>query len=367
MRKFTRKVTFASLNDKLTHTFFLLMKRKLLITLSASFLIFFIAIGIFGYVAYKRLFTPAFNIAGSTRLYIDSDDTTDSVRYKVNDLLSPKYIEAFDWLAKYEKYTKVQTGSYLFEPKDNWRTAIRRLKLGWQTPVRIVVPSVRSINRMAQSLGKQLMVNEQEIIDTLSSLSYMTRMGYTKEILPALFVPNTYEVYWNLSVEELMQRLSKEYTDYWNNERQEKAKAQGLTPIEVATLASIVDEETSVNSEKPIVAGLYLNRLRRGMLLQADPTVKFATGDPTLRRILNKHLTIDSPYNTYIYKGLPPGPIRIPSMSALEAVLNPAKHNYLYMCAKEDFSGTHNFATTLSAHNANARRYQQALNQRGIK
>ena len=366
MRKFTRKITFAILNSKFTHTF-LFMKRKLFIILSSSFCSVFILLGILGYVAYDRLFSPAFNIAGSTRLYIDVDDTIDSVRFKVNNVLSPKSIDVFDWLVKHEKYNKVKTGSYLFEPNDDWRIAIRRLKLGWQTPVRIVVPSVRTINHMAQSLGKQLMVNEQEIIDTLSSPSFMTRMGYTAEILPTLFVPNTYEVYWNISVEELMQRLSKEYNSYWNNERREKATAQGLTPIEVATLASIVDEETSVNSEKPIIAGLYLNRLHRGILLQADPTVKFATGDPTLRRILNKHLTIDSPYNTYIYKGLPPGPIRIPSMAALEAVLNPAKHNYLYMCAKEDFSGTHNFASTLTQHNVNARRYQQALNQRGIK
>ncbi len=342
------------------------MNRKLLIALGASFFLLFVAIGIVGYVAYDRFFTPAFNMAGSARLYIDSDDTPDSVRHKVNEVLSPKHPEAFDWLVKHEEYTQVLTGSYLFEPQDDLRTAVRRLKLGWQSPVRLVVPSVRTIGRLAQNLSKQLMMDEQEIADSLTSPSYIARMGYTAETLPALFVPNTYEVYWNISVDKLMQRLTKEYANYWTTDRRKKATAQGLTPIEVATLASIVDEETAVNAEKPIVAGLYLNRLQRGMLLQADPTVKFATGDPTLRRILNKHLTIDSPYNTYIYKGLPPGPIRIPSMSALEAVLNPARHNYLYMCAKEDFSGTHNFATTLAQHNANARRYQQALNKRGI-
>ena len=140
----------------------------------------------------------------------------------------------------------------------------------------------------------------------------------------------------------------------------------GLTPNEVATLASIIDEETANNGEKPMVAGMYLNRLKKGMLLQADPTVKFALGDFTLRRILNKHLEVDNPYNTYKYPGLPPGPIRVPSVQGLEAVLNPAQSNYLYMCAKEDFSGTHNFACTLAEHLQNARRYQQALNQRGI-
>ncbi|MBQ8867472.1 MAG: endolytic transglycosylase MltG [Bacteroidaceae bacterium] len=343
------------------------MNRKHLIALGVSLFVIFVAIGIGGYVAYDRFFTPAFHIASTARLYIDADDTPDSVSHKVHEVLSPKHPEAFDWLMKHEEYTHVQTGSYLFDPTDNLRTAIRRLKLGWQSPVRLVVPSVRTIDRLAQALSKQLMLSEQKISDTLSCPAYRDSLGYTAETLPALFIPNTYEVYWDIPVEKLMQRFQKEYNAYWTTERQKKAAAQGLSPIEVATLASIVDEETAVNSEKPIVAGLYLNRLRRGMLLQADPTVKFATGDPTLRRILNKHLTIDSPYNTYIYEGLPPGPIRIPSMSALEAVLNPARHNYLYMCAKEDFSGTHNFATTLAQHNANARRYQQALNRRGIK
>jgi len=343
------------------------MNKKILILSGASLLAIFIILGIAGYVAYDRFFTPAFNIASSARLYIDADDDTDSVRHKVQEVLSPKSMKAFDWMMKHEEYTSVKIGSYQFAPTDDVRMAVRRLKLGWQTPVRIVVPSVRTIDRLAQSLSRQLMMSEKEIIDSLSNAAYIKKLGYTPETLPSLFVPNTYEVYWTISMNNLMQRLSKEYSNYWTSDRRKKASEQGLTLIEVATLASIVDEETAVNAEKPIVAGLYLNRLQRGMLLQADPTVKFATGDPTLRRILNKHLTIDSPYNTYIYKGLPPGPIRIPSMAALEAVLNPAKHNYLYMCAKEDFSGTHNFATTLAQHNANAHRYQQALNRRGIK
>lgn len=342
------------------------MNKKHLIILATSLLLLIISIGVGAYVVYDRFFTPAFNIASSARIYIDDDDTMDSVRHKVNEVLSPKHIVAFDWLVKHEEYTQVKTGCYLFEPQDDLRTAVRRLKLGWQSPVRIVVPSVRTMDRLAQSLSKQLMASEEEILSYLTNPTQIDSLGYTLATLPSLIIPNTYEVYWNVSVADLLARFQKEYTAYWNDARKAKAQAQGLTPLEVSTLASIVDEETAVNAEKPIVAGLYLNRLHRGMLLQADPTVKFATGDPTLRRILNKHLTIDSPYNTYIYKGLPPGPIRIPSMSALEAVLNPSQHNYLYMCAKEDFSGTHNFATTLSQHNANARRYQQALNKRGI-
>lgn len=320
------------------------------------------------YYIYNKVFTPAFDISSPTRIYIDTNDNIDSVRQKVILTLHPRSINTFDMLASHEGYDKaIQTGCYQFSPTDNLRTAIRKLKHGWQTPVRIVVPSVRTIDRMAQSLAKQLMLEEEDLTTLFSDKSFIDSLGFTTATLPAFFIPNTYEVYWNITPARLADRFQKEYHTYWTKERQSKATAQGLTPIEVATLASIVDEETAVNAEKPIVAGLYLNRLNCGMLLQADPTVKFSTGDPTLRRILNKHLTIDSPYNTYIYKGLPPGPIRIPSMSALEAVLNPARHNHLYMCAKEDFSGTHNFATTLSQHNANARRYQQALNRRGIK
>lgn len=154
---------------------------------------------------------------------------------------------------------------------------------------------------------------------------------------------------------------------FWNEERSNKAKKLNLTPEEVATLASIIDEETNNDEEKPVVAGMYINRLKRGMPLQADPTVKYAIGDPTRQRILKKDLATDSPYNTYKYKGLPPGPIRIPTIQAIESVLNYTKHNYLYMCAKEDFSGKHNFARTLTEHNANARRYQAALNKLNIK
>ena len=342
------------------------MKRKHLVLLS-SVLILQITAVIVGYLIYDTFFTPAFRIAGEARIYIDRDDTPDSVSHKVQEVLSPQKPKAFDWLMQYEGYTQVKPGCYAFNADDNLRMAVRRMGLGWQSPVRLVVPSVRTIDRMAQSLSKQLMISEEEIIAYLTDKSRVDSLGYTESTLPILFIPNTYEVYWNISVGNLLQRFQKEYTTYWNNARKEKAEALGLTPVEVSTLASIVDEETAVNAEKPIVAGLYLNRLHRGMLLQADPTVKFATGDPTLRRILNKHLAIDSPYNTYKYKGLPPGPIRIPSMAALEAVLNPVKHNYLYMCAKEDFSGTHNFATTLAQHNANARRYQPALGKRGLK
>ena len=185
--------------------------------------------------------------------------------------------------------------------------------------------------------------------------------------MPALFIPNTYEAYWNTDAEAFIQRMKKEYERFWTQERKDKAQACGLTPVEVSTLASIVEEETANGPEKPMVAGLYIKRLNKGMLLQADPTVKFGLQEFGLKRILFKHLEVDSPYNTYKHAGLPPGPIRIPSIQGLESVLNYTQHHYIYMCAKEDFSGTHNFAVTAAQHQANARRYQQALNRRKIK
>ncbi|MCD7816338.1 MAG: endolytic transglycosylase MltG, partial [Bacteroides sp.] len=196
---------------------------------------------------------------------------------------------------------------------------------------------------------------------------YCAQIGYSTETLPCLFIPNTYEVYWTMTPEAFVKRMQKEHDRFWNEERKAKAQSIGLTPEEVATLASIVEEETANNAEKPMVAGLYINRLHADMPLQADPTVKFALQDFGLRRILHTHLETDSPYNTYKHTGLPPGPIRIPSIQGIESVLNYTRHNYLYMCAKEDFSGTHNFAATFSQHLANARKYQRELNRRKIK
>ena len=229
------------------------------------------------------------------------------------------------------------------------------------------VPSVRTVDRLVRAVSRQLMIDSLDIAKLISDSAYCAQMGYTQETLPSLFIPNTYEVYWNMSADAFMKRMQKEHAAFWNNDRLKKAQHIGLTPEEVSTLASIVEEETANGPEKPMVAGLYINRLNKGMLLQADPTVKFGLQEFGLKRILFKHLEVDSPYNTYKHAGLPPGPIRIPSIQGLESVLNYTQHHYIYMCAKEDFSGTHNFAVTAAQHQANARRYQQALNRRKIK
>lgn len=195
----------------------------------------------------------------------------------------------------------------------------------------------------------------------------MSQYGLNAATAVSLFIPNTYEVYWNISTDGLFQRMYKEYRHFWNEHRTAQAKRLGLTPAEVATVASIIEEESNRQEDYPIIAGLYLNRLKKGMPLQACPTVKYALQDFGLRRILTKHLQVESPYNTYKYAGLPPGPIRIPRAATMDAVLNSKKHNYLYMCASTAFDGTHHFSSTYAEHARYARHYQAELNKRKIK
>lgn len=317
---------------------------------------------------YHYFFAAPFQLTETAYIYIDRDDNIDSVYHKIIVTGQPKQMFGFEYQAKKNNYAEhIRTGKYAIKPGDNMRYLYRRLSMGYQTPINLTVGSVRTLDRIARNTGRQLMIDSIEVARLLTDTTYIRSIGYTKETLPALFIPNTYEVYWDMSAEDFMQRMVKENKAFWNEKRMKQAEAIGLTPIEVSTLASIVEEETANAAEKPMVAGLYINRLKRGMLLQADPTVKYSMQDFALKRILYKHLEVDSPYNTYKYAGLPPGPIRVPSFQGLESVLNYTKHNYLYMCAKEDFSGTHNFATNSAQHAANARRYQQALNRRGIR
>ena len=293
-------------------------------------------------------------------IYIDGDDTQDSVYVKVG---SPRLWDLLQRVLK----AKPRTGYYTILQGETMLDVYRKFRNGTQTPVRVTVPQVRTIDQLASRLARQLMLDSASIATVLHDSAYCARMGYTWQTLPSLFIPNTYEMWWNTSMDKFMQRMQKENKAFWTEARTQKAEALGMTPVEVVTLASIVAEETAYVPEMPKVAGMYIRRLQIGMPLQADPTVKFAVGDFSLRRIYHKHLEIESPYNTYRNTGLPPGPICIPSVKAIDAVLHHEQHNYLYMCAKEDFSGSHNFARTYSEHLANARRYVQALNKRGIK
>ncbi len=331
------------------------MKKKWLVTLVcvASFLLVLIA------VVVGLLFSSAYKGDDDVYVYVRNGD---DVKEKLDeDGVRTIGFNQLSWLG----FT-THTGRYVVHPDDNILIIFKRFRNGEQEPLLLRLPSFRLVSELPGYLGKHLMMDSLEVERALSDSVYIAKYGYTAETLPALFIPNTYEIYWNTSVDGFMQRMQTENANFWTPEREAKAEAMGLSHVEVSTLASIVDEETANVEEKPIVAGLYVNRLQKGILLQADPTVKFAFGDFSLRRILNVHLKTDSPYNTYLYAGLPPGPIRFPSLSALDAVLNYAHHDYLYMCAKEDFSGTHNFATTFREHINNARRYQQALNARNI-
>ena len=318
-------------------------------------------------IVYYHLFVPPFSLNKAMYVYVDRDDTQDSVCNKIVQATGSDRLTGFRWMARYKDYAHhVRTGRYAIRPKDNAYHLLSRFLRGYQEPMNLTIGSVRTLDQLARNVGNQLMVDSTEIMQGLRDTAYWHTHGYTPETLPSLFIPNTYEVYWNMSVKDFFQRMQKEHSRFWNKARLAKADSLGMTPVQVSTLASIVEEETNANAEKPTVAGLYINRLRAGIPLQADPTVKFALQDFGLRRITNAHLNVDSPYNTYLHAGLPPGPIRIPSPVGLDAVLNYEHHTYYYMCAKEDFSGTHNFASTYGEHMRNARRYWNALNQRKI-
>lgn len=308
------------------------------------------------------------NISKTAYIYITPEDSAGSVVSQIEEIIHPASAEGFKILAKHNNFdARKRSGKFAVKDGDTMKDIYYRIVSNTQTPVKLTVPSARTIPQLVGTISRQLMLDSAELSQYTNSPVYYNRIGYTKASLPSLFIPETYEVYWDIKPENLMIRLMKEREKFWNSKRKAKADALGMTPEEIATLASIVDEETNSKEEMPIVAGLYINRLKKGMPLQADPTVKFALGDPTRKRILTKDLETNSRYNTYKYKGLPPGPIRIPTKQALESVLDYKKHDYLYMCAKEDLSGTHNFAKTLSQHNANAKRYQQALNRLKIK
>lgn len=329
-------------------------------------LLLLLAVAAAGGTAAWLMWLRPLNVVDDTYLYIDADDTKDSVSTKLGDAGGKAAAAGFRMAAGLTGYT-VHTGRYALGKGETGLRLFRMLKHGRQTPLRLTLPSVRTLDRLAAVLGNRLMTDSTGWNKAFADTTLIGIYGYNTATLPALFVPNTYEVYWDITPEAFLQRMHKEHEAFWTEHRKQQAEEAGLMPNEVVTLASIVDEETANNAEKPMVAGMYINRLRTNMPLQADPTIKFALGDFSLRRIHHKHLEVESPYNTYRNTGLPPGPIRIPSIAGVDAVLNHVHHDYLYMCAKEDFSGKHNFARTYREHLANAARYVRALEQRNIK
>ncbi|WP_151089201.1 endolytic transglycosylase MltG [Hymenobacter baengnokdamensis] len=271
-------------------------------------------------------------------------------------------------LMGYNKPGAVKPGRYELKTGMTNRQVINLLKSGRQTPLKLTFTNVRLRRELASKLSKQIDARPRQIDSLLSSPSYTKSLGFDTTTVLSMFIPNTYELYWNTSAQNLMQRMKSEYEKFWTPERDEARQKLGLTRVQVSTLASIVEAEQQQHAdERPRIAGVYLNRLKRGMKLQADPTVVYANGDFGIKRVLNVHLQKDSPYNTYKYAGLPPGPIDLPSIASLNAVLHPEQNDYLYFCAKDDFSGYHAFATTQAQHLVNARRYQAALTRAGIR
>lgn len=335
-------------------------KLSIILAIVSVIIVIAIAVGVFGYVYVTKKYEGE-----DVWLYvpknIEEQALQDSLELKLGADVGDRIY--FLWECLGGKLSKAN-GAYRISTGETAIDIVNKLRRGAQTPIKIVFNNVRTIEQLAQRISEQMNWTDVDFLNACDSI--LPLHGFKTPEFTAAFFPDTYEFYWTTRVDKVVTRLLEYRNNYWTEERRAKAKSMGLTPVKVATLASIVEEETNKSDERGKVARLYLNRLDKGMKLQADPTVKFAVGDFSLRRITNKHLEINSPYNTYQVAGLPPGPIRIPSKSTLEAVLNAPKHNYIYMCAKEDFSGYHNFATDYSTHLQNARRYQAELNKRKI-
>jgi UPF0755 protein len=275
--------------------------------------------------------------------------------------------KSFKWVARKKAYDlNVKPGRYKIRNGLSNNDLVNMLRSGNQDPVMVVFNNVRSLGQMAGRVSTYLEGDSVAFASYLTDKELPEEFGFVPETFSSMFIPNTYEFFWTTTPEEFTERMHKEYENFWEGKRDRQAKELEMTRAEVVTLASIVDEETLYDEENTTVAGVYINRLKQGIPLQADPTLKFALGDFSLKRILNEDKLIDSPYNTYKYRGLPPGPISIPSVSAIDGVLNYENHKYLFFCAKSDFSGYHAFASTLAQHNQNAREYQQALNKNRI-
>jgi UPF0755 protein len=328
----------------------------------------FALVAAFLYFAYILL-APNFSPQGEGKAYLCIPDSSsfDDVTKLLEKDAKVYNMSSFKQVAGLLHYgTKIRSGRYEIKRGMNNFQLVRILRSGRQTPVRLTFNNIRTKEQLAARLGTQLMADSTAILALMNDTAFLSQYGVTPNTAIALFIPNTYEVFWNLNAKDLFERMSKEYTKFWTDERKAKAAAIPMTPVEVSTLASIVEEETNNKTDRPKVAGLYINRLKQDMPLQADPTLKFAVGDFSLKRLTLKQILFISPYNTYRNHGLPPGPIRVASENGIEAVLNYTHHNYIYMCASETLNGEHKFASTWEEHQANAKKYQAKLNDLNI-
>ena len=338
-------------------------KKKILIPL----IIFSTVLTTCSVYIYQMLYSPNFLINSKEKFIIINEKTEfneliDSLERDtiINDILS------FSVLSKIMEYQEnIKEGAYKVETNMSNYDMITMLRSGNQTPINITFSYARKIDDLAEKITKKLKMSDDDLMSYLYD-NIEDYNDFNKLDIISIFLPDTYEVYWNISPNKLTEKMYSEYKKFWNKERLEKLDKINLEQKEVIVLASIVASESRMLDEADRIAGLYMNRLNSNMRLQADPTLVFAANDYTIRRVLNKHKKIKSPYNTYIHKGLPPGPIRLASKNYIDAVLNYEKHDYIFMCAKEDFSGYHAFATNLTDHNRNAKKFQKALDLRKI-
>ena len=337
-------------------------KRKIII----AFVGFLTLIILFLGYQYYTYYLPNFETKQQSEyIYIDASTTFDEIISQLEEKKLIKNKHSFKRWAKLKKYTQnIKTGRYEIKNEMSNKDLINNLSRKIQAPVKLKLNNIRTKEQLCKKLDNQLMADSVDFMNMLNDNNLLLEYNVKKEEIIAFFIPNTYEVYWDIKPNDLLKRMNFEFKKFWNEKRLAKADSIKLSPIEVMTLASIVEEETNLAKDKPIIAGLYLNRLRIKMPLQACPTAKYAVGDFSLRRVLYEHTQVNSPYNTYKNIGLPPGPIRTPSIESIDAVLNYKKSTYLYMCAKETFNGEHNFASTYAEHVRNAQKYQAAFKKR---
>ncbi len=341
------------------------IKRTLIFSTVAVIIVASIA----GWNIYNRIFAPNLQMGNRLTTYLliptgaDLNTVTDSLTK--NNLL--KDYQTYMWVAEKMHYPSyVKPGRYLLRNGMNNKELISLLRSGRQSPVRVTFNNIRTIEQLAGRISRLLESDSASIVNIFRNDSLLQKNGLNTFNSISILIPNTYEMYWNTSAIQFYERMNKEYHRFWNEKRTAELKEINLTQQEVTIIASIVEQETKLNKEKPVVAGVYINRYRKGWKLEADPTLVYAVGDFSIQRVLNEYKEIDSPYNTYMYAGLPPGPICIPEIPTIDAVLNYVKHDYYFFCAKDDFSGYHAFANSYNEHLLNAKRFHIALTRRGI-
>jgi len=346
------------------------MNSRSLIRIIIYLIVFVLIIaGINAAAIYSKAYSPNIHTPEQKPVYIfiptgsEYEDVLQII-YQQNLIENKK---SFEWAADKKKYAShILPGRYRIRENMSNNELINILRSGLQEPVNVTINNARTLEDLAQKISGQIESSPDELLQLLTDSGYIQEYGFDKLTVLGMFLPNTYEFWWNTSADGFFKRMNKEYNRFWNQERKGRAREINLTGNQVITLASIVVNETNKEDEYRRIAGVYINRLNQGIRLQADPTVKYALEDYERRRVLRKDTYSDSPYNTYLHYGLPPGPISLPTIKAIDAVLNYEKHRYVFFCAKDDFSGYHNFARTLEQHNKNARLYQKALNRRNI-